>query len=268
MAKLKVIKVTPLRKLDFKKDIKSTKKKHYDFTSLNNEQTNKLFMDLNRFLKKVKSRGIIITKKIEDKQFVSLTLNSAANRKNILSFPEPDPVKLNFINANKNLEQAITFKNKLLQVKTSNSAEQFNLFLEYYQTASTGVVFLIASIEAFMNQWIPFGKTIKIDDLVKNKKELEYLDFNTKITKLLPILTGKNFSKDFHNKYNIISTCNAIRDDIIHLKTELNPNKTTYENIYKRLFDLPIKTASDSTFDLINYYYEDYLEEEITQSND
>ena len=243
-------------------DGKSEVKAKYDTKHLSEATHDKFLKKVNKMLKSSKSKGVIATRIIDDKQYISTTINSSANKKNVLSFPEPNPIAIWYNSANKHLEVAIKIKNQLLQIGTANTNDQYNLFCGYLEEVSIGAILLTSSLEAFMNLSIPFDCKVKIEEVMYSKDNLEMLDFKTKITKMIPLFSSLNFPKQHPIKYSYIMTCNDIRNDTIHLKTENNPNKSIYEKINKRLFDFPILEASNAVFDYINFHLPNFMIEE------
>lgn len=261
MRRLKNIRLTPMQPVDIEKAVKISEEKKYDFTHLNQGQLNDLFADIHKFVKNTKKEGVIFLKQEESNFFASLAINSGANRKNIHSFPIPNPVRLNYSLANKRLELALNLKNKLLQVKPIETKVQYDLFCRYYECISIGVIFLVGTIEAFINQIIPKDIEIQNNEKTYKKSDIEFLDFNRKITFFLPIISSKNFRIENGKEYDMLSTLNSIRDDLIHLKLTEDPGgKLSYDQIFKRILDLPIVECSQAVFNFVNYYIPNYFE--------
>lgn len=257
----KKIILSPFYSLNPNTDINVVETNNYDFTHLDSKQSNAFFKQLNKWLKSNKDKGVIVLREQDSKPYISIQINAAANKKNVLSFPEPNPVRIYYNSANIFLQNALDVKNKLLQIHTAQDNNQYELFSKYFENASLGVIMLIASVEAFMNQMIPKNINIEIDGKNCDKEDIEYMDFNSKITKFLSALTGKDLFVDMRPVYDTLSVCNSLRDDVIHIKREINENGTAYEKIYKRLFDMPLLESSNCVFNFINYFHPNYLKE-------
>lgn len=260
MRKLKEIIVSPINPVQLGKDINVVEEKKYDLSHLSPEQQTEAFKVLNKFMKTHKHKGVIALKGPENYLNVCIQLNSGANKKNVLSFPEPSISRIYYRMANEDFEYALNEKNKLLQIDASDSHAQYNSFIHFVRFLSSGCIMTIASLEAFMNSVIPFDAEFEINNIKMQKSGLEYLDFNTKMTNLMPLIFQKEFHIAFPYEYSILSNCNSFRDDFIHLKKEYNENKTIYEQFLKRAYDAPILKISESAFKFVNYFIENYFE--------
>ncbi len=258
--KLKEIIVSPINPVQIGKDINVVEEKKYDLSHLNPDQLDEAYKKINKFMKNHKNKGVIALKGPEKYLDICIQLNSGANKKNVLSFPEPSISRIYYRMANEDLEYALINKNILLQIETSDSHAQYNLFTQFIRFLSSGCIMTISSLEAFINSAIPFNIELVMDNVKMQKGDLEYLDFNRKITDLMPKLFNKEFHIDFPREYNILSNCNSLRDDFIHLKKENNENKTIYEQFLKRAFDAPIIDISESAFKFVNYFIDNYFE--------
>ncbi|WP_236979872.1 hypothetical protein [Membranihabitans maritimus] len=257
---LKEIRTNPISPVKPGKDIRITQQIKYDLTPLEREKQRGLFKVLNKWVKSRKKNGVIMLKEMGSSPHISLQVNSAANKKNVLSFPEPDLSRIYYRSANYNFEYAINEKNKLLPIGTEEYFSQYDRFVSYIRFLSVGCILTISSLEAFMNSCIPFNFEETIDGESVSKQKAEYLDFNTKITKLMPLLFQKDFVQEFPTKYEALSNCNSLRDDFIHPKTEMNENKTLYEKFLKRAFDANIKAISEAGYDFVNFHIDNYFE--------
>jgi len=218
------------------------------------------FKKINKFAKNHKN--IIVTKGGgADFGFTSLQINSAANKKNVLSFPEPSLCRIYYRTAIEHLECALQIKFDLLEVNADEFGTQFETFVEYIRYLSTGCILSISSLEAFMNSHIGIDTVLEINGEDRDKFKLEYLDFNTKITQMMPQILGKSFHADKSIMYGHLSNCNALRDDFIHPKKENNANRTIYNQFMKRCLDANIKEIAEATFEFVNYYEADYFRE-------
>lgn len=259
--KFKITDLSPMNPVKIGTDIKVVSSKNFDLGKLDPEQIKEAFKKINKKAKQTRSKGVIVTQPHGDYSFICTTLNSGANKKNVLSFPEPSLARIYLRTANDNFHYARKYKNKLLNVDASNKEEQYDLALVFIKNFSVGCIMTIASLEAFMNSWIPVDIQFVQGEDTKDKIGCEYLDFNTKVTDLMPHILGKSFHTDLTSDYQHLSNCNSLRDHLIHPKAEHNENKTMYENLLKSALDLPMHEVSDAAFNFMNYYKPDYIVE-------
>jgi hypothetical protein len=166
-----------------------------------------------------------------------------------LNFKEPNPVQLYFNVASDNFNEANIFQKKLLE--DNDVIKDTALFNVFFKRITTGIVFLVMSIEGQLNQMIP--DEIEINN--KNKNEIEFESFEDKIkiyvsnSKIL----GLDFSKTNNFDYTNITQMINLRNDLIHLKTQTETNQTKYSELFKRIIDFKIETNIKLTFTLLHF---------------
>lgn len=169
-----------------------------------------------------------------------------------MNFKEPNPIQLYFNVASENFDEAHKFQKKLLQ--DNDIIEDSSLFNVFFKRITTGIVFLVMSIERQLNQIIPD----KIEINNKNKNEIEFESFEDKIkiyvsnSKIL----GLDFSKSNNFDYTNITQMINLRNDLIHLKTQSETNQTKYSELFKRIIDFKIEPNIKSTFMLLHFLNE------------
>jgi hypothetical protein len=182
------------------------------------------------------------------------------NGKQQLFIPEPDPVLIFYNAAYVNYIQIDEYKKKLLSMYDEGAEADFtHVIYNYFTAASSVIIFLYTSIEAFVNRRIPFDH-IHTNSFPKktetyNKKQIEEsFTLVDKIEKVLNPHYHKNFKSSFTLKYQTITNLKDFRNQIIH--TQTSEGKYTYEELYTRALKYDFKKALDHTADFINYYAE------------
>ncbi len=180
-------------------------------------------------------------------------------------FPVPDPTLIYFNNAQLNVK-AISEQKKILLKKLDvtvalNSPAIHDIY-NYYGLTSGFIIFLFTAIESFINQMIP--DDFIYEDKQNRKTEIynkaqiqEFLDFKTKITKVLKETTGKNFFINQTPTNQSIWKLKEFRDDIIHTKQDENPLK--YNNIIKNSLSFNYGKTLLAVAKFMNYYKKDYI---------
>lgn len=259
MGDFKKIKLTPLTPLR-SGVIPIRKSAKMDITSLTEEQRNELLQIAQREARKVK--GAIITGGLKGKETHVMTqLKPAEQKPMIFSFPEPNPVRIYYDNANRHLEEANKAKTEFYQVPATNPQRQFEIYSVFFGEVSLGIASLIMTIEAFMNQLLSDEEEYEIDGAKKTKDRIEKMDFNKKIREVIPVITGVDYVALYEKThYANLSLANSKRDQLIHLKKVEETNLTNYQVLFKQLLDLNLNDISDSVFHFINTIKPNYFE--------
>lgn len=182
-----------------------------------------------------------------------------------LFFPIPDPTLIYFNNAQLSIANIKKSRKKLIEkVDFTKSQDEtaINEMYDYYGTTCGFVIFLFTSIESFINNLIPEDMIFEVSSTrrteVYNKKQIqEFLDFKTKVTKVLKQATGKDFFHKATPANEMIWNLKNFRDNIIHTKPEETPLK--YQELIKSSLNFKYERALDSVAKFMNYYKPDYI---------
>ncbi|WP_367916036.1 hypothetical protein [Leadbetterella sp. DM7] len=259
MKQLKQVELKPLTNFD-SLNLNVSSEKKYDLTDLDEEQTNKLFTQIYEIISK--SQGAIIGSNIGDNTYVNTQIKSSSSKSKIFTFPEPNPICIYYNSANRHLQQSYALKNKFFTEEQHFDTDyHYDNFIEYFQETSEGVILLSTTIEGFINQLLPDSLEIEINGIKKNKDEIEWLDINTKLRRVLPYIIGVDFQQTNPKDYDNICLVIDLRNDLIHLKKSIAPNITYYQLLFKRLMDFKHITCSDSVYTFVNTMVPDYFVE-------
>lgn len=182
-------------------------------------------------------------------------------------FPMPDPTLIYFHNAQISIRNIKDARKKLIDkvdfTKSLNESA-INEIYNYYGLTSGFVIFLFTSIESFINQLIPedivYKNELSKKTEVYNKVQIqEYLDFKTKITKVLKQATNKDFFLKQSSANQLIWNLKDFRDDIVHTKPEENPLQ--YQKLIKTSLNFKYDKALAAIATFMNYYKPNYIEE-------
>ena len=261
MSKFKKVKVNPLT--DFESlQLKKASEKHFDATVLPSEKQKELLSELMKIVKQTEEA--VVAKPIGGKPHVSVVLRASAQKKKTFSFAEPNPVHLYFQTAIGHLEQAETFKQQFLEVVNGHPQEEYETFCQFFKEIVQGAIFLLMTIEGFVNQLPEEGQTYNIQGEDKTKKDIEWMKFTEKLRYAIPVLTGSDFYTNNRPDYDRLHLLNTLRDDLIHLKKLELANFTYYENLFKRLLDFQSLEVSNTVYDFINSVKANFFEDENT----
>jgi len=155
------------------------------------------------------------------------------NQRNYV-FPIPDPTLVYFNAAQLNVGTISDCKANLLS-KLDPGGEvaepALNEFYKFYGLTSQFIVMLFTSVESFINSSIPEGYEFRQDSVRKtevyNKQQIQqYLDFKTKLTKVIPDVYGINFFGNSTPTNERVWKLKDFRNEIVHTKpTEQVRNK-------------------------------------------
>jgi hypothetical protein len=257
MKQLKKIELTPLTDFDTL-NLKVATRKDYDLKVLEQAQSRELLTKLYEIV--AKTPGAIIASQHGDKTYVNTQIKGSRDRSKIFTFPEPNPVCIYYSSANKHLQQSYALKNTLFSEEQHfNATYHYENFIEYFQETSEGVMLLVTTIEGFINQLLPDDLDLEIGGVRKDKKDIEWLDINTKLRQVVPSLTGIDFQQTNNKEYENLCLVIDLRNDLIHLKKSIKKNITHYQTLFKRLVDFDHVGCSDSIFNFINTVIPNYL---------
>lgn len=213
---------------------------------------------------KSKDSGIIISKTLIG-QSAAVSTNLKTKDGHTFQFPEPNPVHLYFRNACNHLAASQSLLSELKRIEPFHYELQYNKFLDYFNEVTTGIIFLVTSVEAFINQHIPDNIIYTIDENKQwDKTDIERQDLKTKIKIIIPTIYDLYFLRTHEKEYSQIFNIQNLRDDLVHLKTEHKNNMTFYENIIKRILDFEPNKYVDAVFLYLNHLDSDFLQENIT----
>ena len=202
MKQLKKIELTPLTDFDAL-NLKVATRKNYDLKVLEQVQSKELLTKLYEIV--AKTPGAIIASQYGDKNYVNTQIKGSRDRSKIFTFPEPNPVCIYYSSANKHLQQSYALKSKIFSEEQHfNASYHYENFIKYFQETSEGVMLLVTTIEGFINQLLPDSLELQIGGVTKNKKEIEWIDINTKLRQVVPSLTGIDFTKKKFRNLNKI----------------------------------------------------------------
>jgi hypothetical protein len=149
---------------------------------------------------------------------------------------------------------------RLLQkvdINSKLSEPAINEIYAFFGVSSGYIIFLFASIESFINSIIPanyiFTKESKSKTEAFNQSQIqEFLDFNTKIRKVLTDITKKDFFKHQTRSTQMIWNLKDFRDSII---------QKSYFNLLKNALDFKYDDTLESVATFMNFYKKDYIVE-------
>jgi hypothetical protein len=210
-----------------------------------------------------KRRGTMAYVKTEDDIVYAGFIHNVKGKDYI--FPVPDLTLIYFNNAQLSINSINDYKNKLIEkvdfrVKLSEPA--LNEIYNYYGVTSGFVIFLFTAIESFVNSLIPddfeYRKEMKHKTEIYKKDQIqESIDFKTKLTSVLPQVTGKNFFQNFTPTNEKIWKLKEFRDDIIHTKPEQNQLK--YDELIKTSLRFKYEETLEAVAKFMNHYKSNYI---------
>jgi len=184
--------------------------------------------------------------------------------------PIPDPTLVYFDTAHWHLKQIKDRKRELkekLDLNKELDETGINQVYHFYAATSGFIIFLFTSIESFINQQIPSDYVYK--NVLPKRSELYTqeqiyfsVDFETKIKKVLPQVTGKmDYLAKVSEKTTRILNLKHFRDEIIHTKPEtqvLNP-EIHYEKLITKSLNFDYSKTLDAVASFMNYYKPNYI---------
>lgn len=187
--------------------------------------------------------------------------------------PIPDPTLIYFHNAQYFLSQINENRESLLKKLDFNKSlneGSINEIFTFFGVTSGFVVFLFTAIESFINQLIPddfiYVNPLKSKTETFNKQQIqEFLDFKTKITKVLTLVTKKDFFSKQTTSNQLIWNLKEFRDEIIHTKQEDNHLK--YSKLIKTSFNFKYEKVLEAVANFMNFYKKDTIKECPCENN-
>jgi hypothetical protein len=253
----KQIEIKPLTNLDSETlNVIATKRIEIDNPS--DEKVNQALSNLYSYI--ANNPEIITTTNIGEEAFITSFPKNAKNKRKVFPFPEPNPICIYYQSANEYLEKAYSIKNKIYSDNVQfDYIHNYKNFVDYYKFVSQGIIFLITTIEGFINQILPDELVLEGNPM--SKKILEFKDLNYKVTTVLPQICDVDFKQTNSSEWSMIETAIQLRHDLIHLKTEAKSNRTNYQKLFKRLVDFDHLGCSNATYKFINTIVKDYFVE-------
>lgn len=180
-------------------------------------------------------------------------------------FPVPDPTLVYFHNAQISLARVKKVKKELI-LKLDFAQIKDNIpihtLYDYYGHSTSVIINLFTALESFLNQQIPSKYTFekknnKSTEIFNHQQIMEYIDFKTKLTQIIPEITGKNFMKKPTPTNDVIWNLKQFRDDIIHTKPK--NEEPLYQDLMKRSLNFDYDKAILSVAKLMNFYQPNYI---------
>lgn len=176
---------------------------------------------------------------------------------------EPNPVTFYYSLALDSMQQAqkyqilignILKRDSIAQVKNSDMAVAYSTF---FKVSCVCIVFSFLAIEAFMNQELPqYGPVILKHKTIKQKENIEkWYTFDEKLDKVIPEITGKDFSLKYPKQRIVITELKNLRDNLTHLKQKKGSGMTRYEDLYQSILKVDLKKMVNTTKRFINFYH-------------
>lgn len=251
--------------------MKHIKKKFYqqkDFNGIINPNTTEKYISVgNGFdpkLLKGKEKQLAILHTTENK-LIGGAIHNVNGR--VLIFPLPDTTLIYFHCAQQNYSKIEETKKKLLDsldLTIPVDEIAINEYFQFYSLSSGFVIFLFTAIESFINQQIPENfnyiyETNKRTEKYNKTQIQESIDFKTKLTKIIPQITNKNFFSNPTALNQHIWKLKEFRDSLIHSK-ELDP-VLPYNHIIKFSLNFNYEKTLIAVAKFMNHYKRDYVVE-------
>lgn len=182
-------------------------------------------------------------------------------------FPVPDPTLIYFNNAQtslKTIKERKALLLKKLDLAQPLNEPALNEIYNFYGITSAFIIFLFTAIESFINQQIPddfvyVNKGHRRTEHYDKNQIQEFVDFKTKITKVLNEASGKNFFQKATPTNQIIWKLKEFRDDIVHTKQDAHP--LHYEGLIKSSLNFKYDKALLAVAKFMNHYMTNYITE-------
>ncbi|MCT4630188.1 hypothetical protein [Winogradskyella sp.] len=176
--------------------------------------------------------------------------------------PELDPSVIYFSSAQLFSGMIYNYKKELLNRDTQSIDEAMKQFETFFQFASSYIIMLCASLEAFINKSIPtdFVYTTKKGNKIGVEKIYELsIDFKTQ--KIIPKCFDKDYTVEHESKYQKVLAIKNFRNDLIHLTPTNKNSNTKYKEFYRKVIEFNYSEAIYSIRHYINYHEEGLIEE-------
>ena len=185
------------------------------------------------------------------------------------ALPLANPVLIYFHFAQATLKDTLLLRKELLDLFKNNTiavdGEPLKLFYNFFGIASTFVVMLVTSLEAFVNSKIDKDFLYRKKDGNKCVKVYDYeqiqrwISYEEKVTKILNKTTNKNFAKNYPLCQKQIDELLKLRNEVIHTKTDNTYDY--YEHLYTDMLSFKFNETIIAVRDFINYYEENLIEQ-------
>jgi hypothetical protein len=223
-----------------------------------------------------KANNYLKSKKYSDGNMISVTNQRKAIMgfdylyKNQMKFvPELDPCLVYFSSAQMFSKMIFNYKRGLLDnlsnidpSKNKNVQDIGKTMLEFqhfFQFASSYVMVLNASLEAFINKTIPNNYEYKNES--GRKKDIKWVRNEIKMSKIIPDCTQKNFPLEHPKTYNSIKDFIKFRNQLIHLSPRTDRNSVRYKEFYRKVLDFEYLNSVYQIKKYINYHEPNLIEE-------
>ncbi|HXD94531.1 MAG TPA: hypothetical protein VNX01_15095 [Bacteroidia bacterium] len=179
--------------------------------------------------------------------------------------PEPNPIVIYFETGRQSFKQIPETREKLFS-ELDQIYSTLNNFYPFYIHASTCVVFLFNSIEAFINGVIPnnyvYSRKLKNKTESFDRQQIQStIPFEEKIKNVIFDITKKSFHSEFGNKYENIKKLKDFRDAIMHTKSDDGKPPKVYEDLYTCALDFNYTATIQHVRDFLNYYQPGIIED-------
>lgn len=250
---MKKIETKPLTSFN-KLPINIANKQHIDLTksTLSAEEQQNLVKKLLQEVGKMKESGkMILAQSREDDSYVMAKIIPSKAKQNTLIFQEPNPVVIYYNSAIDHSENAIKIQKEIIS-KDWNPDELYLIFSEFFKESFQAITQLTMSLEALFNQKIPEDIQLIKGEKTLNKEDIEWKEFKEKLRYILPAITGIDIYNGHFGDYQNIIKLNALRNDLIHLKSLRQENFTFYQKLFKELIDFEFDKHATSVHTIIS----------------
>jgi hypothetical protein len=186
---------------------------------------------------------------------------------NIFPMPEPDPVLIYFNFAQSCFTQLSEKRHELIKTLNPKGPLDEDLtqkVFNFFGLASSCIIFLATSLEAFINQIIPDDYEYQIP--LKNRTEFysksqiqKHHTLRDKFAIILPKSLGMEEIKSHQKLYKNVTELIDLRNDLIHTKDERGIFK--YADFSGRLLNHDFEKSISTVRDAINHFKPNYIEE-------
>ena len=249
---MKRIETKPLTNIN-KLPINIANKQNIDLTKsdLSGQEQEDLIKKLFQEVAKMKeSSKIILAQSHEAHSYVMAKITPSKTKQNTLIFQEPNPVHIYYNSAIDHIESAIQIQKEIIS-KNWNPDELYQIFIDFFKESFQTITQLTMSLEAIFNQKIPEDIQLPKEEKSLNKEDIEWKEFKEKFRHILPFITGIDIYKNHFEDYQNIIKLNALRNDLIHLKSIKQENYTFYQALFKELIDFEFERHATSVHNVI-----------------
>lgn len=173
-----------------------------------------------------------------------------------LMIPEINPVTIYFSNAVMS-NNKIHYYKKILIDKAQKGIIQPHSFGNYFQLSFNCIINLQSAIETLVNKLIQENEYYFYD----SNRRARNGNIHDKIDIALPEISHKNFENDFEDEYLDIKNLIRIRNQMIHLKPDVENTNTKYKIPYRKIIEFNFGKTIESAKKFINYYQPNLIEE-------